>query len=484
MQDTCCDGIERGNGTLKKNIIALNATIMIGLGSILVAPPASAESISELEQKKASIQEKRSGVEADISDTSDKINNLQNKQLSAEEQIAAINAKIAESTKKIDAKNAEITQTKEEIEALKAEIKVLQDRIAKRNAVLKERAVSFQESGGDLNYIEVLFGASSFSDLIDRVGAVAAIAQADREILKQHELDKKELEEKQTAVETKLSSLEVAKAELLQIQKQQKQQKEEKAALVKKLKKQTKEEEDNKMGLEEEKANLAAQETAIKSAINLEKNRLAELEAARKKAAAEAKKRAEQEAAAKAAQAAEAKKQASSQSRSSNSSSDSQSSSKSSSSSSSSSSSQASASVSSVPAVSSGTFTRPSAGYVSSTMGERWNKKHAGIDIAASGTVPVVAAADGVVSRSYTSTTYGNVIFVTHNISGQTWTTVYAHLSSRQASTGAVVAKGQQIGIMGNTGHSYGQHLHFELHKGEWNYSKSNAVNPLDYIPN
>ncbi|MGM9956285.1 MAG: murein hydrolase activator EnvC family protein [Peribacillus sp.] len=458
---------------MKKNIIAVNATIMIGLGSILAAPSAFAESISDLEQKKASIQEKRSGVEADISTTSEKINNLQNKQLTAEEQIAAIDAKIAESAKKIDAKNAEITQTKEEIEVLKAEIIVLQERIAKRNDVLKERALSFQESGGDLNYVEVLFGSSSFSDLIDRVGAVAAIAEADREILKQHELDKKELEEKQKAVETKLASLEVAKAQLLQIQNQQKQQKEQKAALVKKLKKQTKKEEENKMGLEEEKANLAAQETAIKSAIDLEKNRLAELEAARKKAAAEAKKRAEQEAAAQAAQAAQAKKQAPSHSNSS-----------SNSSSSSSSSSQAPASVSSAPAVSSGTFTRPSAGYVSSTMGERWNKQHAGIDIAASGTVPVVAAADGVVSRSYTSSSYGNVIFVTHNISGQTWTTVYAHLSSRQASDGAVVAKGQQIGIMGNTGHSYGQHLHFELHKGEWNYSKSNAVNPLSYIPN
>ena len=448
----------------------MNATIMIGLGSIFAAPSAFAESISDLEQKKASIQEKRSGVEADISTTSEKINNLQNKQLTAEEQIAAIDAKIAESAKKIDEKNAEITQTKEEIEVLKAEIIVLQERIAKRNDVLKERALSFQESGGDLNYVEVLFGSSSFSDLIDRVGAVAAIAEADREILKQHELDKKELEEKQKAVETKLASLEVAKAQLLQIQNQQKQQKEQKAALVKKLKKQTKKEEENKMGLEEEKANLAAQEKAIKSAIDLEKNRLAELEAARKKAAAEAKKRAAQEAAAQAAQAAQAKKQAPSQSNSS--------------SNSSSSSSQAPASVSSAPAVSSGTFTRPSAGYVSSQMGERWNKQHAGIDIAASGTVPVVAAADGVVSRSYTSSSYGNVIFVTHNISGQTWTTVYAHLSSRQASTGAVVAKGQQIGIMGNTGHSYGQHLHFELHKGTWNYSKSNAVNPLSYIPN
>ncbi|MGW6299119.1 murein hydrolase activator EnvC family protein [Peribacillus butanolivorans] len=464
---------------MKKNIIAMNASIMIGLGSILAAPSAYAESLSDLQQKKESIQEKRSGVESNISDTEKKIDNLHDKQLTAEEQIAAIEAKIAESTKKIDAKNAEITQTKKEIEALKEEIKVLKERIAKRNEVLKERARSFQETGGDVNYLEVLFGSSSFGDLIDRVGAVATIAEADRDILKQHELDKKDLEEKQTAVEKKLASLEVAKAELLEIQKQQKHQKQEKAALVKKLKQQTKKHEDEKMGLEEEKANLAAQETAIKSAINLEQNRLAELEAARKKAAAEAKKRAEQAAAQAASQAAsqaaESKKQSSSSGASAKSSS---------SSSPAPSSSRSSSNVSQVPAVSSGTFTRPSAGYVSSTMGERWNKQHAGIDIAASGTVPVVAAADGVVSRSYFSSTYGNVIFVTHSISGQQWTTVYAHLSSRQASTGSVVAKGQQIGIMGNTGHSYGQHLHFELHKGAWNYSKSNAVNPLNYIPN
>lgn len=463
---------------MKKNIIAMNASIMIGLGSILAAPSVYAESISDLEKQKESIQEKRSGVESNISDTEKKIDSLQDKQMTAEDQIAAIEAKIAESAKKIDAKNAEITQTKKEIEALKEEIKVLKERIAKRNEVLKERALSFQETGGDVNYLEVLFGSSSFGDLVDRVGAVATIAEADRDILKQHELDKKDLEEKQKAVETKLASLEVAKAELLEIQKQQKQQKQEKDALVKKLKQQTEKHEHEKMGLEEEKANLAAQERAIKSAISLEHQRLAELEAARKKAAAEAKKRAEQEAAQAAAQAASQASQATETKK------QSTSSGYSAKSNSSSSSSPASSNVSQAPAVSSGTFTRPSAGYVSSTMGERWNKQHAGIDIAASGTVPVVAAADGVVSRSYFSSTYGNVVFVTHSISGQQWTTVYAHLSSRQVGEGAVVAKGQQVGIMGNTGHSYGQHLHFELHKGSWNYSKSNAVNPLNYIPN
>ncbi|MFE4705128.1 murein hydrolase activator EnvC family protein [Peribacillus simplex] len=457
---------------MKKNIIAMNASIMIGLGSILAAPSVYAESISNLEKQKESIQEKRSGVESNISETEKKIDNLQDKQMTAEDQIAAIEAKIAESAKKIDAKNAEITQTKKEIEALKEEIKVLKERIAKRNEVLKERALSFQETGGDVNYLEVLFGSSSFGDLVDRVGAVATIAEADRDILKQHELDKKDLEEKQKAVETKLASLEVAKAELLEIQKQQKQQKQEKDALVKKLKQQTEKHEHEKMGLEEEKANLAAQEKAIKSAISLEHQRLAELEAARKKAAAEAKKRAEQaaaQAASQASQATETKKQSTSSGYSAKSNS-------------SSSSSQSSSNVSQAPAVSSGTFTRPSAGYVSSTMGERWNKQHAGIDIAASGTVPVVAAADGVVSRSYFSSSYGNVVFVTHSIGGQQWTTVYAHLSSRQVGEGAVVAKGQQVGIMGNTGHSFGQHLHFELHKGPWNYSKSNAVNPLNYI--
>lgn len=74
---------------------------------------------------------------------------------------------------------------------MKEEIKVLKERIAKRNEVLKERALSFQETGGDVNYLEVLFGSSSFGDLVDRVGAVATIAEADRDILKQHELDKK-----------------------------------------------------------------------------------------------------------------------------------------------------------------------------------------------------------------------------------------------------------------------------------------------------
>ena len=432
---------------MKKKIIALNAALVLGVSSIFAAPAAYAESLSDLHEKRDNIQDKRSDIKVDIKDTEEEINKLEAQQLTVEEQLEEIAKSLEETASKIEQKNNEIAETKAEIEALKAEIIVLKDRIKKRNEVLKDRAVSFQESGGDVNYLEVIFGSSSFSDFLDRVNAVATIAEADREILIQHEKDKEELEAKQKAVEDKLASLESMKAELVKLEEKQKKQKQQKEELQKKLEHKHKEAEEYKVGLEEEAANLAAQESAIKKAIELENSRLAEAEAARKKAAEEAKQQ-----------------------------------SSSSSSASSSSSPSSSAAVKEAPAVSSGSFTRPAAGVVTSQMGPRWNKQHAGIDIAASGTVSIVAAADGVVSRSYYSDSYGNVVFISHSIGGQLYTTVYAHMKSRQASAGQVVSKGQQIGIMGNTGHSYGQHLHFEVHKGPWNVSKSNAVNPLNYV--
>ena len=93
--------------------------------------------------------------------------------------------------------------------------------------------------------------------------------------------------------------------------------------------------------------------------------------------------------------------------------------------------------------------------------------------------MPIVAAADGVVNRSYMSSSYGNAIMISHSINGQTYTTVYAHLSSRSVGNMQTVSKGQVIGYMGNTGDSFGQHLHFELHRGEWNASKIKCNQPI-----
>lgn len=127
-------------------------------------------------------------------------------------------------------------------------------------------------------------------------------------------------------------------------------------------------------------------------------------------------------------------------------------------------------------------FIWPSEGYVSQNFNP--SSDHFGIDIAKSGTVPIVASAAGVVTRSEYSPTYGEVVYIRHTIGGTTYETVYAHMQtgSRTVSLGQSVSQGQRLGYMGNTGNSYGQHLHFELHVGTWNEYKTNAVDPIPYL--
>ena len=136
------------------------------------------------------------------------------------------------------------------------------------------------------------------------------------------------------------------------------------------------------------------------------------------------------------------------------------------------------------------TFIYPTVNNVTSPFGWRTHpitrkrSLHSGVDFAKSGYHEIKASASGKVIRSYTSSSYGETIILRHTINGQTWETLYAHMrsGSRKVREGQSVKQGQVIGVMGNTGNSTGQHLHFELHKGTWNINKSNAVNPLSYL--
>lgn len=455
--------LERRNRNLKKSIAAFSFATAVGLGSIfggIPASQASASKISDLESKKNQLQEQRSGNDSKINSADSEINRLQGEQDKVSKELERLSLSISDTETKIKEKTEQIASTKEEIEKLKAEIVVITERINKRNEMLKDRARSFQENGGMVSYLDVLMGAQNFSDFIDRVGAVATIVEADQDILREHEADKKLLEETQAKVESELTSLENMRTDLESMKKQLNAQKAEKNKLMASLKNQEEHKHAEKLNLEEENELLAAQEAAIKQAIELEKKHQAELA-----------RQAELERQRRAAAAAAAKKNSSSGS------------SSSSSNSSSNSGGGGGGPVSSAPSISGGNFTKPAAGVVTSGLGQRWGTFHAGVDIAKSGTVPVVAAANGVVIRSYYSSSYGNVVFISHSIDGQVYTTVYAHLSSRSIGTGATVSKGQQIGIMGNTGDSQGQHLHFELHRGPWNASKSNAINPIGIVP-
>lgn len=110
-----------------------------------------------------------------------------------------------------------------------------------------------------------------------------------------------------------------------------------------------------------------------------------------------------------------------------------------------------------------GQFTNPCpAGYVSSPFGYRDfdSSFHKGLDLAAPEGTPTYAAGDGVVLIAGWSDSAGNWIVIDH---GNGFVAKYMHHSALAVSAGQSVSKGQLIGYVGNTGNSFGAHLHFQL---------------------
>lgn len=133
---------------------------------------------------------------------------------------------------------------------------------------------------------------------------------------------------------------------------------------------------------------------------------------------------------------------------------------------------------SSSPVVSgNGQFTNPCPGasYISSTFGYRDfdGAFHKGMDLAAGEGTPTYAAADGTVLIAGWSDSAGNWVVINH---GNGLTTKYMHHSRICVTAGQTVVKGQQIGYVGNTGNSFGAHLHFQV---ELN---GVAVDPQGYL--
>lgn len=270
---------------------------------------------------------------------------------------------------------------------------------------------------------------------------MTTFVQADQELIKVHQEDKAQLDKNQTEVRQQVVQLNGKMDELKSLREKLKSQIEEKNSIVNQLEQQEEEADKYLLSLEDQESILAAQEKAIKQEIDDWNRRQRELEEQRKKQAI---------------QVGSAQGKGSS-----------------------------SSSVAPSPAITSGAFMRPATGRVTSDYGHRWGTLHSGIDIGKNGRkgdVPIVASAAGTVIRANYSGSYGNVVMISHYIDGKVMTTVYAHQERLIVSSGDRVEKGQILGYMGNTGNSTGPHLHFEIHVGPWNGSRSNSVDPRKYV--
>lgn len=107
--------------------------------------------------------------------------------------------------------------------------------------------------------------------------------------------------------------------------------------------------------------------------------------------------------------------------------------------------------------------------------GNGYGPGHLALDIQANEGEPVYAAGNGVVTMAQGGWNYGygNVVQIDH---GNGYVTVYAHLSAINVSLCTPVGQGSVIGAAGNTGNSFGAHLHFEVRIGGSN------INPYDIV--
>lgn len=304
----------------------------------------------------------------------------------------------------IDNINAQINTYAALIEAKQAEISETQKRTDEQYELFCKRVRAMEENG-TLSYWSVLFGASSFAEMLDAVMIIEEIMEYDQRIMDDLAVLKGTLETEQKELETAIIEQEAAKAVQVAAQDELKVSKAEVDALVSQISSQEDE--------------LEAAEAALKKEADAMDRKIQELEQQYKNQ------------------------------------------------------------ISNVPSESGYLWPLPASwNTLSSLYGSRIHpitglpNNHSGIDIPATAGTEIYAAKSGVITTSTYSSSYGNYVVVSHSDGSST---LYAHMSKRNATVGQTVNQGTVIGYVGTTGSSTGNHLHFEVR------INGNRTDPINY---
>src|SRR5699024_2178719 len=125
-------------------------------------------SMDDVEKERAEIKEKLSDAENEVADII----------IETDESEAAA----AELDKVLKENKKQVKETEKGIDEVQDEIDELEKKIEERCEILKDGAKSYQENGGNSQFIDVLFDAEDFSDFISRVSAISTITDADSKL--------------------------------------------------------------------------------------------------------------------------------------------------------------------------------------------------------------------------------------------------------------------------------------------------------------
>lgn len=352
------------------------------------------EQIEQAQQEKAEISSKISDVEsikekleADKDDLETYVQNL-------DQELSDIQANIDELSNKIDEKEEEIAQTEEELEEAEAQQQQQYEDMKSRIGYIYEK--------GDVNYLEILASAGSFSDLMNKAAYVDALSSYDHQKLEEYKQQVELVRTTKEALEEEKDTLDTAKQAQEEEQASKEALQQEREAQVAQLEDQIGDQQET---LEQYQAAAAAQDStisALEQQVAAEKQRLSEQQKAEQKTYSGGQ----------------------------------------------------------------FVWPAPSYTYISSEFGYRvhpiygYTRFHSGLDMAAPSGSPILAAADGtVVGASYNSS-MGNYVMIDH---GNGLYTIYMHASALYVTVGQSVSAGEQIAAVGSTGASTGPHLHFSV---------------------
>ena len=413
-----------------KNVLK-NVIGVVVIGLMLIYPSfALAETTSELNTQKEENEEK-------IKEAEDKKKEVTTQKNQTIDEVNKISDQITDYQSQINSLDAQIDETNTKIEEQTQKLQEAEEQYNQQQDTLNTRIVALYEAG-ETSYLDVLLSSDSVTDFISNYYLVSEIAECDLELLDQINNQKIEIENTKKEIESTKQQLATAKADKERVSQELQAKKDEKNTYVAQL--------------SQEEQDIEAQIAELQQAnVQIDRDIAAAREAAKKKLEEEQ------------------KKQNQNNGGSNNSGGSGNSS---------------SGGGISNPSTSGFIYPVPS-GYATITTGMYYSNGsyHGAVDFGTGGISgqPVYAVADGVVITAKALTTsYGNYIIIMHR---DGLYTLYAHgqAGSIAVSQGQYVKQGQQIMRVGNTGNSFGAHLHFEVRTGNGLYS--DRVDPRPYLP-
>lgn len=395
----------------KSTYMASFLALSILLGGQAIHMPAYADDlddqVQDLQGQIDSSRLEQENWQQVIEDVSAKLKQIQSDLDAANARLQSIQTKQAEI-------NAQIAQTQNEIVKMEAYLKTRQDVLNRR-----VRAIYMH---GQLNYLEVILGANSFSDFANRVELLKRVIRSDYNLILEIQKQKAAIEAKKAQLEEDKRQLDALAAEAEKTRQEIAKKKAEQQKVLDAAK-------SNKAAAAQMEQDLNAQLASVR---NLIQQRLAAAEAARQAA----------------------QQQAASDDEGGGGSDDNY-------------------------VQGTGAMGWPCSGPITSPFGYRTHPIfgttifHAGIDIGVDYGTPIHAADSGVVVYSGWISGYGNAVIIDH---GGGISTLYGHNQSLAVSEGQSVSKGSVIAYAGSTGNSTGPHCHFEVDVN------GSPVNPMGYL--